>query len=281
MNRILVPVNLRSDFDNVLKYASSVGIRSGAEITLFYYGGRRLLKGSGEMLLDNTTDSEGFLKKVKGQRHRDNLSQVLGGLDAQGITYRIKTVKRNSYGEIIRECDQETYDMVIMGTHFTSGWGRYVGSTLANRIIGAVQVPVFVVPATRSFNEIQHITYAVDLSDYDPSIIQQVKTIARLFDAKLSITHVNVETEPQHNEQYRRTLEQTISDTLDYPKIYYKFFDHADPLGGIVKFVNMNNSNLVAMINRKKFSWRHIFSDKSLTRKIAAKVSVPILAFHK
>lgn len=281
MNRILVPVNLRSDFDNILKYATSVGSRSGAEITLFYYGGRRLFKGNGQLEYSSDQPANDLLQRVKGKRHKTSLGSIIEGLNTEGIRFRIKAVKRRSYNEIIRECDHLEYDLVIMGTDTSSRFSQMLGGSLANRVMGSINAPIFVVPSTSGFNDIQHITYAVDLSDYDPSIIQQVKAIARLFDAKLSITHVNVETEPQHKEQYLNSLQQTISDTIDYPKIYYKFFDHADPLGGIVKFVDMNNSNLVAMITRKKFSWRDIFGEKSLTRKISQKLSVPVLAFRK
>lgn len=281
MNRILVPVNLRSDFDNILKYATSVGRRSGAEITLFYYGGRRLFKGNGQLEYSSDQPENDLLQRVKGKRHKTSLGSIINGLTTEGINFRIKAVKRRSYSEIIRECDQLAYDMVIMGTDTSTRLGQMLGGSLANRVMGAINAPTFVVPSTSGFNDIQHITYAVDLSDYDPSIVQQVKAIAKLFDAKLSITHVNVETEPQHKEQYLNSLQQTISDTIDYPKVYYKFFDHADPLGGLVKFVDMNNSNLVAMITRKKFSWRDIFGEKSFTRKISQKLSVPVLAFRK
>lgn len=281
MNRILVPVNLRSNFDNILNYATSVGRKSGAEITLFYYGGRRLFKGNGQLEYSSDQPANDLLQRVKGKRHKASLGSIINGLSAEGIQFRLKAVKRRSYSEIIRECDQQSYDLVIMGTDTSTRLGQMLGSSLANRVMGAINAPTFVVPSTSGFNDIQHITYAVDLSDYDPSIVQQVKAIAKLFDAKLSITHVNVETEPQHKEQYLNSLQQTISDTIDYPKVYYKFFDHADPLGGLVKFVDMNNSNLVAMITRKKFSWRDIFGEKSFTRKISQKLSVPVLAFRK
>ncbi|MDP5170131.1 MAG: universal stress protein [Bacteroidia bacterium] len=281
MNRILVPVNLRSDFDNILKYATSVGKRSGAELTLFYYGGRRLVKGNGHFQFEKDQAPEDFLHRVKGQRNRQNLEEIITNLLQEEINFRIKIVRGRSVSEITRESTQEAYDLVIMGTHTSSSWGDYLRGTLANRVIGSITTPVFIVPALTRFNDIQHITYAVDLTDYDSNVIQQVKSIAKLFDAKLSITHVNVDTEPQHKEKYLQTLERTISDTLDYPKIYYKFFDHADPLGGIVKFVNQNNSNLVAMINRKKFSWKSIFGDQSISRKISKEVKVPVLTFRR
>ncbi|MEL7339407.1 MAG: hypothetical protein AAGM67_02895, partial [Bacteroidota bacterium] len=101
------------------------------------------------------------------------------------------------------------------------------------------------------------------------------------FDAKLTIVHINEAPSKAEKEAYRNVLESMISATLDYPKVYYKFFDHADPLGGIRKFIDMNNSNLLAMTNRKKGSWRDRFFPKSLTQQMARELEVPLLAFRK
>ena len=58
-------------------------------------------------------------------------------------------------------------------------------------------------------------SYAVDLADYDAEIVSQVKSIAALFDAKLSIVHVNEVVEETEKVQYRESLEQVIAATLD------------------------------------------------------------------
>ena len=128
--------------------------------------------------------------------------------------------------------------------------------------------------------KIDHITYAVDLSEYDPSVIRQVKSIASMFDAKLTIAHVNQEAEGE-NAEYIKSLEQTITDTLDYPKVYYKFFDSADILTGIQKLVSSNKSDLIAMTNRHETSWKDYFTGKGLTRKMVKDSTVPLLAFRK
>ena len=281
MNPILVPVNLRSDYANQLKYAESVALRSGAPLVLFYAGGKRVLRGAGEFEYDSTLPIGDLLDRVRAPKLRQQVESLCHNLKTQGIAFKLKFVARRSLQEIVRETERTAYELLIMGTHRAAGLRGYVYGSLASRLVGRVRVPLFVVPSSSRFNEIQHITYAVDLADYDPAVIRQVKSIARLFDAKLTIAHVNTEQAAQQREQYLFSLERTISDTLDYPKIYYKFFDHADPLGGIKKLVHLSGSNLVAMISRRKFSWRNMFSDKSITRKMTRELSVPVLAFWK
>ena len=280
MKQILVPINLRSDYENLMKYVASVGTKSRAKITLFYAGGKKILKGSGSAVFQQGESFEQFAVEIKQSRIRQSIGSICQMLINANIDFKFKFVPGRSVNEIVRETRRDNYDLVIMGTHAHKGLRGYLSGALASKVIEEVSTPVFVVPAKSAFNEIEHITYAVDLTDYDPMIIQQVKSIASIFDAKLSITHVNREGENER-EQYLLSLERTIADTIDYPKIYYKFFDHADPMRGLIKFVDLNNSNLIAMINRKKFSWKTIFSQNHMTREVSRRVSVPVLAFNK
>jgi nucleotide-binding universal stress UspA family protein len=283
MKRILVPINLRSDYQNLLKYAESVALRSQAHITFLYVGGRSLRQGERVLSYENTPESleELFMRTRSRKRLYQALSDIAATMEVAQAAFVFKFAAGSSFKAIVREAAESPYDLIIMGTHAAPGIRGYMRSAVATKVLASVSSPVFIVPARSRFNEIQHITYAVDLSDYDPNIIRQVKSIASIFDAKLTIAHVNAEPAAEEKENYLLSLEQTISATLDYPKVYYKFFDHADPFGGIKKFVTLNNTNLLAMISRKKFSWLKIFSDRSMTRKMAKEISVPLLAFSK
>lgn len=281
MKEILLPVNLNTKSENLLAYAKSVAIRTKARITFFYAGTRRSLLSDGETTeYDSSQNFESFCEKIKYKRYRETLFQLFSEMQDTEIKFRFRYYQGTSLRGIRKECRRNHYDLLILGTNTTQGWRGYLEGAVASKLIGEVRTPVFVVPISTDFNQIEHITYATDLTDYDPSIMQQVKSLATIFDARLTIAHVNTQQE-EGQEKYLNSLEQTISDTLDYPKVYYKFFDHADIFSGIKNFVNHNNTNMVAMINRKKFSWSDIFSPKSLTRKMAQDLRVPILAFSK
>ena len=281
MNPILVPLNLYADCENIIKYAESLAVKSGATLVFFHSGSKRLLPRLNTELRLYKEELENVLPSIKPPHIQGFLYQLADHFIELGIDFEFVFSPTSSIQPLLQEIENNEYAFVMTGTFAAPGIRNFFQGSLASRIIGAVDSPVFVVPESGCFYDIQHITYAVDLTGYDPKVIHQVKTIAGLFDAKLTIAHVNSELEAEEKEVYLSSLEQTISDTIDYPKVYYKFFDHADPLGGIKKFVNLNNSHLLAMINRRKFSWKEFFRDKSLTRKMARELSVPILAFQK
>ena len=281
MKEILLPINLDTNYENLLAYAKSVAIRSKARITFFYAGTRRLIntsKGSNEY--ESTQDPVEFCSNIRYRSYREIIAQLFEEMHQSEISFKFRYYQGTSLRGIRKQCKRNDYDLLILGVNSTQGWRGYFEGAVASKLIGEVKTPVFVVPISTDFNNIEHITYAADLTDYDPNVIQQVKSLASIFDARLTIAHVNTQHE-EGQEQYLDSLEQTISDTLDYPKVYYKFFDHTDIFSGIKNFVSHNNSNMVAMINRKKFSWSELFSPKSLTRKMAQDLRVPILAFSK
>jgi nucleotide-binding universal stress UspA family protein len=278
MNQILIPLNPRSDYENILNYAESVAQKSGARLVLLYAGGRRAIKGQDQTYHSHHPIGD-FIDSIRKKRVQAHIRSICQRLLARSVNFTIQLVNRSGSGEIIDADQQADHDLILMGTHSRPGFRGIFEGSLASRVIGAVKTPVFVVPGRNRYNEIRHITYAVDLTDYDPSIIQQVKSIATLFDAKLTIAHVNSGANDKVNkENYLNSLERTISDTLDYPKINYRFFDHADPLAGLKKLINLEDSQMVAMTNRNT---RYRWFSRSLTRKMARELTVPVLAFRK
>lgn len=281
MKKLLVPLDFSSSNQNVFSYASSLARRSQAELTIFPTGSKRLLKNTSEFLFSSTDSIEKLEGALKDNDVCKAIIDVARQLQAKKVNFRVKIDSGSLLRRIVREAASESYDLLVVGANEPSRLRSYLRGNLFTALLKDVSVPIFIVPTKKEFNEIDHITYAVDLSDYDPNIIRQVKTIASLFDAKLTIAHVNQETEDGQNSAYMKTLEQTINDTLDYPKVYYKFFDSTDILGGIKKQVSLNKSDMLAMINRKEASWTDFFSDKSLTRKMMNELNVPLLAFRK
>lgn len=281
MKNVLVPVYAHQDWQNVLKYATSVIQRSGANLTFLVASRRGLVSGIDHMIWRQTNDTTELAQAFKHNRIPKRLAALLKNEALVQGNLKISLHKGGLMQAILNETAQHDYDLVLSGTPGGSLIRRIFNPISLTQLINDAKAPVFIVPATGRFNEIQHITYAVDLTSYDPLVIRQVKEIASLFDAKLTIAHVNPEATMAQRETYVNSLERTISDTLDYPKIYYKFFDHADPFRGIKKFVDHSNSQMLAMINRSPLSWREIFSAKSMTMRMTRQSRIPILAFRK
>ena len=232
MKKILVPLNLRSDYQNVLNYAHSMSEKSEAEVVFFLSGSKRSMKKVGTWRPESVEEVKAVVNLMRNHRLKSNLIPLFSEFIERGTPFSIQFKPGNWTQEIVEHSQEGDFDLVIVGTDANNGLRRYMRLSWISRLLGAVKTPMFILPPKSRFNEIQHITYAVDLTDYDASVVNQIKGIASLFDAKLTIAHVNVE-EGELPDQYVTSLDKTISGTLDYPKINYRFFDHADPLSGI------------------------------------------------
>ncbi len=278
MKEILASFNFDAKSNNPLKYASTIAKRASSKLVLWYSQGSIFNNESRDITEDKRVNGEEFLKYMRSSKSRRRIKNIISLLDEQGVDYVFQVHSGHPIKGLIKACDAGNYELLILSTHFVGRFWSYLQDAYISKIISEVKLPVFVVPQQIRFNNIEHITYAADLTEYDPAVIYHLKSIASLFDAKLSIVHVNSE-EEEHQAGYVTCLEKTISDTLDYPKIYYKFFDDIDPLSGIKRFVHLNNANMLAMIHRKKFSWKDLLKKGSLIRNISQELQIPLLSF--
>lgn len=281
MKSIFVPIYLSSQYQKVLDYSLYLAGKSQAELHLLLMGSSRLQKSFPPTFDLSTHEWHSPLSNLKSNTYRNIVEDIFQRCLDKGVKCKV-TFLASAYAKtIIRYANAENYDLVIWGTHVTPGIKGYWEVVLASRIIGEIQAPVFVMPGSGITEELKHIIYAADMSDHDPLVVKQIKSLAGIFDAKLSVVHVNPMEPATDKDKYVLSLENMISDTMDYPKVYYRFFDHTDPFAGLKNFVQQNNAHLVAMINRRQFSWRELFYPRSITRKMAYNLSVPILAFKK
>ena len=205
---------------------------------------------------------------------------LLEELEYYEISYEIETYVQNDLKFIQEASKSGETDLLISQSKSRYALHRHWHSKLDSKRQIRSFPPTLIIPSKGLLGQINHITYAVDFDDYDPEILDSIIFLATIFDAKLTIFHINTP-EDKRKSSYLESLEQTITDTLDYPKVYYKFFDDKDPFTGIQKFLTNSNTQLLAMINRKELTWKNLFSENSLTRKMATKTNVPLLAFHK
>ena len=280
MQNILIPIQNLSTSGTWETFAKAIIEKTKPKVTVLFAGTSSQLKQNGQLPFDSFTNPEDLSHFFRKQKAASDLFELCSSwisiVDHISIEFHIGSLYRG----IQRLEAKSSFDLVIWAPRpknniFSSYWEA---SKTAN-VIGYVKSPVCVVPSSPHFAEIDHISYAVDLCDYDPQIIRQVKQIAALFDAKLTLVHVNMSEES--GDAYIHSLEKTISDTIDYPKVHYRFFDHHDISTGIKQFVDINKTNLFAMTNRRKVNWRDLFSTKSLTMKMVQQLPIPLIAFSK
>lgn len=78
---------------------------------------------------------------------REYMSGVRKRVMAEGVEAEWDVCQGDVAEEILRYCDQQDCDLIVMSTHGRSGLGRWVYGSIADRVLRHATVPVLLVRA--------------------------------------------------------------------------------------------------------------------------------------
>lgn len=79
---------------------------------------------------------------------REYMAAMRRRVMAEGIEAEWDVCQGNVAEEILRYCDQQDCDLIVMSTHGRSGLGRWVYGSIADRVLRHANVPVLLVRAS-------------------------------------------------------------------------------------------------------------------------------------
>ncbi|HEY0244131.1 MAG TPA: universal stress protein [Mucilaginibacter sp.] len=175
--------------------------------------------------------------------------------------------------------DEQKIPLVVMGMSGAGGLSRFFLGSNSRDLIDIASFPVLLIPATATFNPVQKIAFATDLSEDDIEVIHSLASMARLFNAEILITHCT-------DEKYEKKTDTNkvdaflseVTSKANYDKIYYRHVKSIDVDSGLDWLTEHGQIDMLAMIHRP-----HHFLVKLLngshTQKMARRITIPLLAF--
>lgn len=82
------------------------------------------------------------------QSARDYMGGIRKRVMSEGVEAEWDVCQGDVAEEILRYCDQQDCDLVVMSTHGRSGLGRWVYGSIADRVLRHAKVPVLLVRAS-------------------------------------------------------------------------------------------------------------------------------------
>ncbi len=168
-------------------------------------------------------------------------------------------------------------NLIIMGTNGAdSVWDKMIGSITSN-VIKYSQVPVLAVPVNAQYNDFERIVYATNFDEKDIEIIKRVGEFAKLFDAQVGLLHIA----PQNDEQdwYEASLLGDDLDSENMGDIPIYNIESNSVIEGLENFIKNNQFDLLAVLTHSKNFFENLLQG-SMTKRLALKTSIPILAYH-
>jgi nucleotide-binding universal stress UspA family protein len=220
-------------------------------------------------------DSNNELKSVKS--HLEPVSTGEGFKPA--ISYL------NGPGKVIdvvnHIVESQEIDMVIIGTHGSSGLTTLLLGNHSREMIDNVTAPLLLVPPAAPVSPINKIAFATDFTHPadDLECIYKLIALARPLNAEILLTHI-YDQKGQTPEFQKWVVEfiTELSNKANYPSIYYRFVKSRNTEPGLDWLCEHGGIDILAMVHRS-----HNFIDSlfrgSQTQKMADHIPVPLLVF--
>jgi nucleotide-binding universal stress UspA family protein len=177
--------------------------------------------------------------------------------------------------------DSQEIDLVIIGTHGSSGLSTLLLGNHSRQMIDFVACPLLLVPPAAPVKQVKKIAFATDFTNpaEDLNCIYRLITLARRLNAEILLTHIH--SQKQETQEFQKWVKEFVTDLsnkADYPNIYYRVVKSGNIKNGLDWLCAHGNIDILAMVHRN-----HNFIDSlfrgSQTQKMARHIPVPLLVF--
>lgn len=275
MNTILVPLDFSETSDNALLYAVNLANYLSANLMLLHVNSIPVYNNEYNVLTytveESVTTSLSLLKEKADLLKKDNV--LNGNIECFAEVGDFKTT-------LAAYISSKNIDLVVMGiTGHETAIGKTLFGSNAVTISRESNIPVFIIPKDYSYKEIKSIAYACE---YDTHITEQtgliqIKNIAAMFGASLSVLHVipdnhlinEVESETDLFVEHKleKTSHRTFILSEDKPSI------------ALLDFIKTHEVDVI-VLEQKKHSFLHNLIYPSTTKEIAFSSPIPVLTIH-
>lgn len=207
VNKILVAIDFSDCSINALEHALTIADRAKADIKMVWVNkpesAREIYEGSPEGVVDEATKRFDELKK----KYRTALS-------GNKINFTIKEGK--IFKEIVREAKNWGADLIIAGTHGSSGFEEFWAGSNANKIVSATDLPTITIRGGVDIDRVlKKIVLPIDSTVETRQKVPFTVELARLFNAEIYVlaVHTTTVTTVQHQvDQYAQQALHHIKD---------------------------------------------------------------------
>ncbi len=273
MKTILVPTDFSKTSLNAIEYASEIAKKEKAKIILLnayhYFPPSSDIPLPADIIDSLRTESTSKLNALCKETVKDE-------------KIKCETVSKFNFAfpAILETAEEKKADMIIMGTTGASGIKEmFMGSNTAS-VIERAKCPVLAVPAIAGFNGIKKILYASDYHASDLDALQKLVEIAKLFKAKIIVTHISDEEFNQFSEEnYLNNFKNIVKRKINYDKISFNLSVGKQVEKVLQKEIDALKPDLLALSMQHRNFFEKIFGS-SLTKKMSYHSEIPVIAFH-
>jgi nucleotide-binding universal stress UspA family protein len=273
MKRILIPTDFTKYADDAIEVGAQIAKKLNYEIVLIH-----MLELPGQMndaIKGETSIPEVMLFKRKADETLKNIKNrpYLAGIK---VTEVIRL--DGAYNGINNYIKQNTIDLIVMGSHGTSGIDEiFIGSN-TEKVVRLSEVPVLVIKNRIESFDIKNIIFASEFSKEIKKPFQKVLEFTKLFESKLNLVMICTPNSFKSTSAARNIITEFVAD-FDMPDYTFETYNESNIEKGIINYSNEKEADLIAFCTHGRTALNHFFTG-SISEDLVNHATRPVLTFR-
>lgn len=274
IKKILLPTDFSDTANNALRQAILMSKLAGAELKLLYVIEPEMNFGGTIPIPQN----EYYYERLKITL-LDKLSKIASEIETEnGIKVTCETRFDSVYKQICSVALDESFDLIIMGTHGNSGVSEFFIGSNASKVIANAECPVITIQQKAAVSGFKTIILPIRAEIYSRQKVDYVVELAKLYTATVFITgYANKDDE---DEQFK--VKQYVNQVENYLLRLNINHNSTNIVGDnftkdLILLAQKNNADLIAVMNETSFSFDHLIKGP-FAKQFVNHSPVPILS---
>jgi nucleotide-binding universal stress UspA family protein len=256
---------------NGVRYAAKFAHHAGASLTL--------LNIQSLMQLTPEEALAGVKLNVQAAKARlEELSQEVGRMFK--INCRDIVIPSISSISSIISQEGESFDLIVMGSNGPDDINQYLAGSNAYRAIRSSSTPLLIIPEDCIYSELKKIVFAFDYWRRNILPVEQLLSLAKLFDSEIIVLQLMEESYSQEAEAEINEFQKVFSQLHHKERMSYDTVYTSSPTDAVHDYVLDHGADMVALCAVQRGFLTRLFR-KSVIKGISAMATYPLYVFHQ
>lgn len=269
INTIFFPTDFSDNANQALPFAAELALKADARLIFLYcveepFDFAPMVADKKEKIVEKVSELfEEMVVDLKRKKRFKDLEIETKLLSGHPIVNILDEAKNNEAG------------LVVMGTKGATGSRKLLFGSFTTETILHSNIPVLAVPEGSEFNKFKQIVFTTDFHEDDLDTLNEVVSLAKLFNSKLKVIHIAREHSLDTDIKFRG-FKDLVTETHPEVKFQFELKYENDFFTGIADYIDEHPTDLLVMVRYKKTFWESLVS-RSFSKEMGFYTGVPLL----
>lgn len=273
MKKILVPTDFSEHAEFALKTAAQIAKKNNGEIILLH------MLELPSQVVDKVAGRTGDIPEIMFfiQKTREHFEEIKNSSFLDGIPVTEAVQFERAFEGIIKASKGHNVDLVVMGSHGTSGvQGFFVGSN-TEKVVRTSDIPVLVVKKELDIKDINKFVFASDFSEEMKKPFENAIAFAKAFGARMDLLMINTPGRFMSTEESEKRITSFLK-SFSLENYSMHVYNDYSVEKGVLNFSNRVNADLIGVGTHGRTGISH-YLNGSIGEDIVNNAVRPVITF--